>query len=1393
MRQNLQGFFMKFQTDLNAKAMSKVERHFIFYRILLVALALFSPIWGARASTTSWNRTTAGKWSDSGNWNGGLPTFSSTATVNSGTAGLAAGYSGSFGTLRMGTSSSRTGSINLTGGLLSGGNAYLGYATGGIGVVTLSSGTWSETGLLTVGQAGQGTLNISGGLVTSWGGVLGAASGGAGSVTLTGGTWNDIGDLSVGAIGKGALSVSSAYLRSGSATIGSGASGGSATLTSGTWSSFGDVLIGNLTTGTLAMTNSSFSNENAAVGEAAGSKGLATVAGGSWTSSNLLVVGDYGTGTMTASNSSVSSAYALIGNQSGGIGTALVTGGTWSSNSSLTVGGLGKGTFTASNAYLYTGSTTVGSSASGGTLTVAGSTWNNPGDVVVGTGTLAITNSVVTSNNGGIGEQTGGAGTASVVNSSWTSTNILAVGDTGTGSMTVKNSHIYSQYAVIGNHDGGVGTVTVTSGTWENLYGMYVGFNPGSTGSFKLNGGLVDVGPNGSPDSTFIAENAGSKGTVTVNSGTWRTTQVLYVGDSGTGSMTVNNGYIVDQIAEVGASGVGTMTFNSGTWTNSGDIRVGVHGQGTLNARGGYISSQAATIGYYVGSQGLATVNSTTWAIDSSLAVGLSGTGALTISGSSILTVGNSVSIGGDVGGTVTLDHSYLSTNSTTVGTTKGASASLTVASGTWDNALGLTIGTDGAGTVTVNSGGKVTGPFLTIGSDIYNSTAGGGALLVNGGTVFSNTTAFDQQAGSKATISVTGGLWKNDLDVDLGIQGTGILNVSGSGVVTIGNGGGVLTLASGTGSTGTLNLGPGGTLNVGLIQSGSGAATVNFNQTGTAVMATPLLGTFALVKSGTGTMILTGNSVTAGSVKISGGTLQLGNGGTTGYLTTDIVDNGTLAFKRSDAVYFGNVISGTGKLQQIGSSVLALTANNTYTGGTLISSGTLWLGLGGTAGMIAGNVTDNGTLAFYRSNSTSFSGVISGTGKVVQLGPKLVALTGNNTYTGGTTVASGTLQLGNSGTSGSLAGNVVDNGTLAFKRTNWLSLRGVISGTGSVIQLGSGTVALAGNNSYTGGTTISAGTLQLGNSGTTGSVAGNVVDNGKLAFKRTNWLSLSGVISGTGSVVQLGSGTVALAADNTYTGGTTISAGTLQLGNNGTRGSVAGNVADNGTLAFKRTNLLSFGGVISGTGSVVQLGSGTVTLRGANTYSGGTMISAGTMMVGNSQALGTGEVTLAAGKLATDGSVGRITVNGDLLWNTSGKIALTLTADSSTSEYVSIKGGLEGTGTLTFAFTPENLPAGENSFRVLTVAGGFGSIGADDFAFTSSDPGLEGSFRIDGTHLWFDDGYAPGAGSGAEGGSMVLGAVPEPADIALLALGAAFLLGVGFRRRRPSSSAINR
>ncbi|ACF11780.1 filamentous haemagglutinin family outer membrane protein [Chlorobaculum parvum NCIB 8327] len=155
--------------------------------------------------------------------------------------------------------------------------------------------------------------------------------------------------------------------------------------------------------------------------------------------------------------------------------------------------------------------------------------------------------------------------------------------------------------------------------------------------------------------------------------------------------------------------------------------------------------------------------------------------------------------------------------------------------------------------------------------------------------------------------------------------------------------------------------------------------------------------------------------------------------------------------------------------------------------------------------------------------------------------------------------------------------------------------IAGTISGTGSLTKDGTGTLVLIGNNTYSGTTTISDGTLRVGSGMTSGTLGtGNVLDNSHLVFNRSDTSSYAGVISGTGDVTKDGAGTLILTGDNTYSGTTTINAGTLQVGNNGTTGTLGtGQVTDDANLLFYRSNSYDLDEVAAG--GIV--GDGNVTL----------------------------------------------------------------------------------------------------------------------------------------------------------------------------------------------------
>jgi autotransporter-associated beta strand protein len=497
--------------------------------------------------------------------------------------------------------------------------------------------------------------------------------------------------------------------------------------------------------------------------------------------------------------------------------------------------------------------------------------------------------------------------------------------------------------------------------------------------------------------------------------------------------------------------------------------------------------------------------------------------------------------------------------------------------------------------------------------------------------------------------------------------------------------------------SAGTLQIGSGGTSGT----LGTGAITntgsLEFNRSDTLTVANAISGTNGRVtQAGTGTTILTGSNSYSGPTTISAGTLRIGSGSTSGTLGTGAVtNNGSLVFNRSNTLTVANAISGTGTVTQEGTGTTILTGTNTYSGTTTISAGTLQLGTGTTAALTgtlgAGAVTNNGSLVFERFNALTVANAISGTGNVTQSGAGTTTLTGANTYSGTTTITSGTLQVGNGGTSGTLGtGPVTNNDTLVFNRSDTVTVANAISGTnGRVTQIGTGTTILTGSNSYTGPTTISAGTLQIGNGGTTGTLGTlSVENNSALTFNRSDTVIIANTLFGTGRVTQAGAGTTILTGTISYSGGTTISAGALQVGNGATGGGTAGSgaITNNATLVINRSNTVAMANAISGTGTVMQAGTGITVLTGANSYSGATTIGAGTLQVGNGGTSGT---------LGT----GAVTNNGSLVFNRNN----TLT----------VANAIGGTGTVRQAGTGMTVLTGANSYSgTTTISGGTLQVG---------------------------------------------------------------------------------
>ncbi|WP_431470279.1 autotransporter-associated beta strand repeat-containing protein [Sphingosinithalassobacter sp. LHW66-3] len=666
------------------------------------------------------------------------------------------------------------------------------------------------------------------------------------------------------------------------------------------------------------------------------------------------------------------------------------------------------------------------------------------------------------------------------------------------------------------------------------------------------------------------------------------------------------------------------------------------------------------------------------------------------------------------------------------------------------------------AGSGSLTQAGPGTLRLLNDNSYTGGTTIAGGTLQIgNGGTIGSI-------VGSVVNNGVLAFQRSDDVTFGGAISGTGSLQKLGTNVLTLT---GENSFAGGTTILGgTLRIGNGGTTGT-ITGPIANSGTLTFERSDTSSYGGTISGAGRLVKAGAGTLVLTGDALHSGGTTIAAGMLQVGGGGTTGSIAADVVTNGTLAFNRSDLVTFGGPISGTGQLVQAGSGTLVLTGAATHSGGTTVAAGTLRVGDGATGGSLAGDVVTNGTLVFDRSDSHSFTGAISGTGQLVQQGSGTLVLAGAATHSGRTTIASGTLRVGN-GVTGSLAGDVVNEGVLAFHQMGDVTFGGTISGTGSLEKLGANTLTLTADHSYAGGTTIAAGTLRIGDGGTSGSLVGAIINDGTLTFDRSDTSSFGGTISGSGQLVKAGAGALLLTGDVTHSGGTTVSAGMLQIGGGGTSGSLAGDVVTNSTLAFNRSDFVTFGGAISGSGRLVQAGSGTLILAGAATHSGGTTIASGTLRIGDGGTAGSlaGDVvnngTLAFDRSDMFGFAGAISGTGWLVKTGSGTLVLTggVTHSGGTSiasgalqignggTSGSLAGNVVTAGTLIFNRSDDVSFAG-----TISGTGSLQKLGTNVLTLTGNNS-FAGGTTIAGGTLRIGDGGTSGAiiGSVSNSGTLV-------------------------------------
>ncbi|MEN5279184.1 autotransporter-associated beta strand repeat-containing protein, partial [Brucella sp. TWI432] len=364
-----------------------------------------------------------------------------------------------------------------------------------------------------------------------------------------------------------------------------------------------------------------------------------------------------------------------------------------------------------------------------------------------------------------------------------------------------------------------------------------------------------------------------------------------------------------------------------------------------------------------------------------------------------------------------------------------------------------------------------------------------------------------------------------------------------------------------------------------------------------------------------------------------------------------------TINFNHTDTSYeFGSAMRDadpqfTGVINQISGTTI-LTADSSFTGAVNITGGVLQFGANSKAGSLASNNistgidgAQKGTLAFSRSDVYTYEGIISGTGNVKSVGSGTTVLFKDNKYSGGTVFSSGTLSVNSENKLGDASGKLTfDGGILQITGTymnttsrniewdaggggfdidetpNTFTLNQNLGAGGALTKLGDGTLVLSGTNLYKGGTNLNAGTLSVSSDSNLGDASGALrFDGGTLlvtadmtSARAVTLTSAGGTVSvgdtktvtlthfignaglAKGAFTKAGNGTLITTASNSYTGGTTVSGGILQLGDGTTDGSIMGDIAlDGGNLVVDNTGATPLSGAITGTGSVTQNGAG--------------------------------------------------------------------------------------------------------------------------------------------------------------------------------------------------------
>ena len=746
---------------------------------------------------------------------------------------------------------------------------------------------------------------------------------------------------------------------------------------------------------------------------------------------------------------------------------------------------------------------------------------------------------------------------------------------------------------------------------------------------------------------------------VTTSTGTLGTTGSVTLNDGNSGAsasalLIGASGITVDRNITVANQGSGTSTIGgsiaSGTGTFSGAV--------ALNRSAEFLTNGTSniTFGGVISGEGAITKN---------------GTGTLTLNGTNTFAGGLTAGNGTVTGGTVNINNaSALGTgtftvgNTTTVDNTSGAPVTITNAQA-WNGNLTFT----GTNNLTMNTGAitlganqllTTTGGNLIVGSAIGGAFSltkvGAGTLTLNGADTFSG--GFTSGNGT-----VTGGTVNINNAAALGtgtfmVNNTTTLDNTSGAPVTITN---AQAWNADITFTGTNNLTMGNTT------AGNIALGISKNlivSGGNLIVAGNITGLGTLTKVGAGALTLSGTNtyagLTAGNSTVAGGTVNINSAGALG--TTFTVGNTTT---------IDNTSGTTKTVTATGAVVVNNTANLTYAG---TNNNNLTLSGGVTLGWTPTVTVTQGTLAL--------SGIIAaGANGITKAGNGTLELSGVNLNTGVTTlgaigIPSGTLRATTSAALGTGAASLVLNsGNLQLANDTGLNFArnttvggtttitsdrltagngvthtlGTLSINGSILNVAAGGNVTGGTAGLTfGAVTLNAGSgatfAPAANTSLTVSTVGTTVTNSSFTVNGAGNMTISAAINaGTGNIVKSGTGSLTLSAANTYSGGTTLNAGTLTLGNNGSLGTgvltaAGGNLDVTGVRAVTNALTFSSGASLKFLGTSTLSLSGAVTLSGANTIN----VAASTMTLTNAIGGGTASLTkTGAGTLSLAPTVG--------------------------------------------------------------------------------------------------------------------------------------------------------